>query len=64
MHTADGSDPRHVVYCWQGRHSSNAEAGGAMLQATDMHTKQFGGRSTLTRVEQNAEPAHFTRLFK
>ncbi len=54
-----------MVYSWQGRHTSNLEAGSSVLRATEMHTAgERAGRSTLVRVVEHQEPTHFTSLFK
>ncbi len=62
--TSDTSDLRYAVYVWQGRHCASLEAGAAAVMAADLHKSRFSGRSTLVRVEQGLEPAHFVRLFK
>jgi len=60
---ARGED-RQSIYFWQGRHATALEQGTAALLATDMHHEKFKGTSALIRVAQNAEPPHFTALFR
>eukprot|EP00195_Chlamydomonas_chlamydogama_P008202 CAMPEP_0202903864 /NCGR_PEP_ID=MMETSP1392-20130828/26769_1 /ASSEMBLY_ACC=CAM_ASM_000868 /TAXON_ID=225041 /ORGANISM="Chlamydomonas chlamydogama, Strain SAG 11-48b" /LENGTH=742 /DNA_ID=CAMNT_0049591213 /DNA_START=30 /DNA_END=2258 /DNA_ORIENTATION=+ len=60
-YTAKGQE-RHVLYFWLGRHSSSNEQGTAALKATELHGG-YQGTSTLVRVVQNKEPAHFVRIF-
>jgi len=57
-----GGRTRHVVYFWQGRHSSQDEVGASAILAQRVDD-ELGGGATQVRVAQGQEPAHFVRLF-
>eukprot|EP00004_Rigifila_ramosa_P003356 TRINITY_DN135_c2_g1_i2.p1 TRINITY_DN135_c2_g1~~TRINITY_DN135_c2_g1_i2.p1 ORF type:complete len:540 (+),score=132.74 TRINITY_DN135_c2_g1_i2:1144-2763(+) len=53
----------HLIYFWQGRHSSIDEKASVALFAKDLDD-QFGGEPVQVRVVQGKEPNHFLQLFR
>lgn len=54
---------RHVIYYWQGRHSTTEDQGTSALLATNLGAS-LGGGATQVRVLQNKEPEHFLAHFE
>lgn len=54
---------RHVIYYWQGRHSSTEDQGTSALLSTNLRSS-LEGMAAQVRVLQNKEPDHFLEHFE
>lgn len=59
----NGQYLKHLIYIWQGSHSSQDERGSSVLHARNIQD-DLPGTSSQVRVTQNKEPDHFLKLFK
>lgn len=61
--TLKSGGQRHVIYYWQGRHSSTEDQGTSALLSTNLRSS-LEGMAAQVRVLQNKEPNHFLEHFE
>lgn len=61
-YTYHSGGEKHIIYYWQGMHSSDLERGTSALKAMELDDK-LGGVAVQIRVTQGKEPPHFMALF-
>mmetsp|Transcript_17974 Transcript_17974/g.23281 ORF Transcript_17974/g.23281 Transcript_17974/m.23281 type:complete len:578 (-) Transcript_17974:333-2066(-) len=54
---------KHILYFWQGHHSSQDEKGSSAIETTWLDD-ELGGAPVQVRVTQGKEPQHFKMIFK